>query len=165
MALALPVIIFLVVAVADLGRAFFYAEAVNNAARQAVRVAVQKTQQSTGDTVCNGAGATASSVTTLPPASGATLFTIGNSAALESTWAGTPASTAISGATLTVIWHCAVNKALTNSAGTSYDPANTGSAAIEVKLTYKMTILTPFLATFLNSPVSIAADLTGRAQY
>jgi Flp pilus assembly protein TadG len=165
LALALPIIMFLTVGVADLGRAFFYAEAVNNAARQALRVAVHKAQQSTGDTVCNGVSGSASSTTTLPPASGATLFTIGNQAAMESTFSGSPASTAISGATLAVTWHCAANKAITNGAATTTDPTDTGSAAIEVQLTYRMTILTPFLATFLNSPVSISTDIVGRAQY
>jgi Flp pilus assembly protein TadG len=166
LALALPVIILLAVGVADLGRAFFYAEAVNNGARQALRVAVHKSQQATGDTVCNGVSGNVSSTTTLPPASGATLFTIGNQAALESTSDGSPATTTISGATLMVTWHCASNVAISNGvAGATTDPANPGSASIEVQLTYKMTILTPFLATLLNSPVSIKTDIVGRAQY
>jgi Flp pilus assembly protein TadG len=166
LALALPLIILVAVGVADLGRAFFYAEAVNNGARQALRAAVHKSQQATGDTVCNGAGASASSSTTLPPAGGVPLFTIGTQAALESTFDGTPGTTAISGATLVVTWHCASNVAITNGvAGATTDPANTGSASIEVTLTYRMAILTPFLATMLNSPIPIKTDIVGRAQY
>lgn len=165
LALALPAILFLTVGVADLGRAFFYAEAVNNAARQALRTASQPAQQSTGDTVCNGAAGSASSTTMLPPTSGTTLFTIGNQAAEESTYSGAPASTAISSATLTVTWHCSANRAITNGTATSTDPMNLGSAAVEVQLTYRMAILTPFLGSFLNSPVPISTDIVGRAQY
>jgi hypothetical protein len=130
-----------------------------------LRLAVHKSQQATGDTVCNGVSGSAASTTPIPPAGGATLFTIGNQAALESTFDGSPATSALSGATLTVTWHCASNVAITNGAASSTDPTNLGAAAIEVQLTYKMTILTPFLATLLNSPVPIKTDILGRAQY
>lgn len=165
-ALSAPVIFLLALGIADLGRAFFYQEAVANAARQALRIAVLDVQEATGDSACNASGtSTATSTTTLPPP-GATLATIGNEASLESTSNGTPSGTTISGATLSVTWHCdALKKAITNATATSTDPANTGSAAIEVKITYSMTLITPFLGTFISSPVSIVTDDFGRAQY
>jgi Flp pilus assembly protein TadG len=163
-ALVLPFVVVLSVGVADLGRAFYYSEAVNNAARQALRTAISQPQQSTGDAVCSGGGASASNTATIPPASG-NLVTIGNEAALESTSNGTPASSALNGASMTVTWHCASNKALTGATASSTDPLNTGSAAIEVQLSYSMTILTPFLSAYLHSPVVIKTDIVGRAQY
>jgi Flp pilus assembly protein TadG len=165
LAMALPVVLILGLGVADIGRAFYFREAVGNAARQALRVAVLQPQQAAGDTACAGGGSTASLSTTLPPASGNTLSTIGNQAALESTYTGTPAASAINGATLTVTWNCAANKAITNATATSTDPLSTGSAAIRVQLTYSMTLLTPFLGNFVASPLPIKADESGRAQY
>src|ERR1700732_4842017 len=140
LALALPVVIILGLGVSDIGRAYFYREAVVNAARQALRVAVLQPQQAAGDTACAGGGSTASLSTTLPPPGGNTLSTIGNQAALESTYTGTPAASAINGATITVTWNCAANKAITNATATSTDPLSTGSAAIRVQITYSMTL-------------------------
>lgn len=157
-------ILILGVGVADIGRAFFYREAVANAARQALRIAVLQPQQAAGNTACAGGGSSASLSTTLPPASG-TLATIGNEASLESTFTGSPASTTISGATMTVTWHCAANLALTNATATATDPANTGSAAIEVVIVYPMSLITPFLGNFVASPLNIKADLQARAEY
>ena len=165
LALALPVVIILGLGVSDIGRAYFYREAVVNAARQALRNAVLQPQQAAGDTACSGGGSSASLSTALPPASGNTLETIGNEASMESTFSGTPASSTISGATMTVSWHCASNKALTNTTATSTDPTNTGSASIEVVITYPMTLITPFLGNFVHSPLNIQADVLGRAQY
>lgn len=165
-ALCAPVILLLALGVADLGRAFYYQEAVSNAARQALRIAVLDVQQSTGNSACAASGvSTATTTITLPP-SGATLATIGNEASLESTATGTPSGTAISGASLSVTWHCDASKnAITNATATSTDPASTGSAAIEVKITYPMALITPFLGTFISSPVNIVTDDFARAQY
>lgn len=165
-ALAAPVILLLALGVADLGRAFYYQEAVSNAARQALRIAVLDLEQATGNSACTASGAsTATQTITLPP-SGPTLARIGNEASLESTSTGTPAGTAISGATLQVTWHCdGSHNAITTATATSTDPSNTGSAAIEVKITYPMTLITPFVGSFISSPVNIATDDFGRAQY
>jgi Flp pilus assembly protein TadG len=77
-ALALPLFITLTLGVADGGRAFYYREAVTNAARQALRVAVSQSQQSTGDTACNGKGTSPASVTaTLPAPANSAIITIG----------------------------------------------------------------------------------------
>ena len=155
--------------IADLGRAFYYKEAVSNAARQALRTAVLSNEHATGDTVCTPGGASAKSAsasTTLPPASGNTLETIGNQASLESTSSGAPGGTAISGATLTVTWHCLSKLALTSTTATATDPSDVGSAAVEVQITYPMSLITPLLGKFVGgNPVTIAADLQARAQY
>jgi Flp pilus assembly protein TadG len=165
LALALPVVLILGLGVADIGRGFYYREAVGNAARQALRIAVLQPQQTTGDTACAGGGASASLSTTLPPASGNTLATIGNEASLESTSNGLPAGTAISGATMTVTWHCAANKAITNTTASATDPSNTSSAAVDGQISYPMSLITPFLGNFVGSPVKIKADIQARAQY
>jgi Flp pilus assembly protein TadG len=165
LALALPVVLLLGLAVADVGRAFFYHEAVSNAARQALRIAVLDIQQAAGNTACAGGGSSASLSTTIPPASGNTLSTIGNEVALESTATGFPAASSIAGATLTVTWHCAANVAVTNASATSTDPSNTGSDAIEVQITYPMPLITPFLANFVASPIQVTTDVQGRSQY
>lgn len=161
----MPLILILGLGVADIGRAFYYREAVANAARQALRIAVLQPQQATGNTACTGGGSSASLSTTLPPASGNTLATIGNEASLESTFSGLPAGTSIYGATITVTWHCASNLAITNATATATDPANTGSAAIEVVIVYPMSLITPFLGNFVGSPLNIKADLQARAEY
>lgn len=165
LALALPIVLILGLGVADVGRAFFYREAIGNAARQAIRTAVLQPQQATGNTACAGGGSSASLSTTLPPASGNTLATIGNEASLESTSNGQPSGTTISGATMTVTWHCANNLAVTNATATSTDPSDTGSAGIDVQIVYSMTLITPFLGNFVGSPLNIKADIQARAQY
>jgi Flp pilus assembly protein TadG len=165
LALALPVILLLGLGVADIGRAYYYREAVANAARQALRVAVLQPQQATGNTACAGGGTSASLSTILPPASGNTLATIGNEASLESTSNGQPSGTGISGATMTVTWHCASNLAVTNTTATSTDPQDTGSAAVQVQVVYPMSLITPFLSSVIASPVNIRADIQARAQY
>jgi Flp pilus assembly protein TadG len=165
LALALPVILILGLGIADIGRAYYYREAVANAARQGLRIAVLQPQQATGNTACAGGGSTASLSSTLPPASANTLATIGNEASLESTSNGQPSGTAISGATMTVTWHCASNVALTSATATTTDPATTGAASVEVQIVYPMSLITPFLSNFVPSPLSIKADIQARSQY
>ena len=55
-AITLPVVLLLGLGVTDIGRAFYYREAVTNATRQALRLAVSPTQQATANTVCASAG-------------------------------------------------------------------------------------------------------------
>src|SRR5467141_2425746 len=62
-AITLPVVLLLALGVTDIGRAFYYREAVTNSTRQALRVAVSPSQQATADAICAGtviAGATLS---------------------------------------------------------------------------------------------------------
>jgi hypothetical protein len=55
-AITLPVIVLLALGVTDIGRAFYYREAVTNSVRQALRLAVSQYQQSTANSVCSGTG-------------------------------------------------------------------------------------------------------------
>src|ERR1700681_3811108 len=85
-AITLPVVLLLGLGVTDIGRAFYYREAVTNATRQALRLAVSPTQQAPANPFCASAGPGPVAVTvntTLPP--GATSITsIANLASLES---------------------------------------------------------------------------------
>ena len=170
----LPLFLTLMLGTADGGRAFYYREAVTNAARQALRVSVSASQQATADTACTGkaAGATASVSTTLPAANTSGILTIANAAALESSSSGLPAGTAISGATVTVTWHCAGgNKAITNATATTTDPASPPSPtlipdSVEVTVSYPFTLITPLVSRLMNSgSPTIGADVIGRVEY
>jgi len=168
-ALVLPLFVTLTLGTADGGRAFYYRESVSNAARQALRVAASSSQQSTGDSACTGRalGTTASVSTTLPAAGTSSILTIANAAALESSSTGLPAGTAISGATLTVTWHCAGgNKAMSNAAATTNDPADVKSDSVEVTVTYPFGLITPFVGRLMNNGnPTIGADVVGRVEY
>ena len=164
-ALALPVVLLLGLGVADIGRGYFYREAVNNAARQALRIAVLQPQQATGDTACHGGGHTGILTTTLPPATGNPLQKIGNDVSMESTYNGAPTGTAIAGATLTVTWHCNANIALSQATATATDPSDVNSDAIDVQVSYSMSLITPFLGNFVGNPVVISTEVQGRMEY
>jgi Flp pilus assembly protein TadG len=166
-ALVLPLFVTLTLGTADGGRAFYYREAVSNAARQALRVAVSSSQQATGNTACSGkASGTASVSSTLPASSASAIVTIANAAALESSSTGLPAGTAISGATLTVTWNCLSSKAAANATATSTDPASTASDSIDVKVSYPFTLITPMISKLMNNGnPTIGADVIGRAEY
>ena len=163
LAISLPFLCLLIFGVADIGRAFYYREAVANAGRQALRVAVSQSQQATGNTVCAGSSGKASSA--VPAASGP-ITTIVNDAAIESSSTGAASGSVIAGATVAVTWHCGGNLAVTNSTnGGVTDPAQAQSDAIEVKVTYSMNLITPLLQPLLGGAVPIQVDLFGRAQY
>jgi Flp pilus assembly protein TadG len=166
----LPLFVTLTLGTADGGRAFYYREAVSNAARQALRVAVSSSQQSTGNTACTGRGTqTASVSTTLPALGTSSILTIANAAALESSSTGLAAGTAISGATLTVTWHCSASLAATNATATAagtFDPASTSSDSVEVSITYPFSLITPFVSNLMGGGhPTIGADVIGRAEY
>jgi Flp pilus assembly protein TadG len=163
LAISLPFLCLLVFGVADIGRGYYYREAVANAGRQALRVAVSQSQQATGNTVCASSSGKASSAI---PASSGPITTIVNDAAIESSSTGAAAGSAIAGATVTLTWHCSGNVAVTNSTnGGVTDPAQAKSDAIEVKVVYSMTLITPTLQQVLGGAVPIRVDLFGRAQY
>ncbi len=166
MALALPLFVTLTLGVADGGRAFYYREAVTNAARQALRVAVSQSQQSTGDTACSGKGTSPASVSAaLPPPANSAILTIANAAALESSKTGAAAGSVISGGTITVTWHCSANKAITNGLATSTNPAVADSDAVEVQVTYPFSLLTPLVSNLFGGTPTIGSDVMGRAEY
>src|SRR2546429_7475813 len=80
LAISLPFLCLLIFGVADIGRAYYYREAVANAGRQALRVAMAQSQHATGDTVCTSfSGTTSSSL----PASSGPITTIVNNPAIE----------------------------------------------------------------------------------
>lgn len=166
-ALVIPLFVTLTLGTADGGRAFYYREAVTNAARQALRVAVTASQESTGDTACSGQGTQPVTVTTtLPAPSTSSILTIANAAALESSNNGTAAGSALSGATLSVTWHCLANKAITNLTATTTNPAQTASDAVEVKIAYPFTLITPLVSRLMNNGnPTIGSDVIGRAEY
>ncbi len=116
-AITLPVILLLALGVTDIGRAFYYREAVGNSVRQALRVAVSPDQHATADSICAGTSSGPLAVTVsspIPPAGGA-ITTIANEAALESSNNGTPAGSVIAGSTLSVTFHCLNGSAITTS--------------------------------------------------
>jgi Flp pilus assembly protein TadG len=161
LAISLPFLCLLIFGVADIGRAYYYREAVANAGRQALRVAAS--QQATGNTVC---AASSGKATSALPASSGPITTIVNDAAVESSSSGLAAGSAIAGATITVTWHCNGNLAVTNSTNTGVtDPAQAQSDAIEVQVSYPMTLITPILQQVVGGTVPIRVDLFGRAQY
>ena len=142
LAISLPFLCLLIFGAADIGRVFYYCEVVVNVSREALRVAMAQPQQATGNTVCSGSGGTASSAL---PASGGSIATIVNDAAVESSSNGAASGSAISGATVTVVWHCASGSAVTNStSGGVTDSVLAQFDAIEVKVLYSMTFVMPF---------------------
>ncbi len=162
LALAMPILCLVVLGTADVGRAYYYREAVANSARQALRVAVSSSQQTTGNTVCTSSGGVATS--TLPAPSGSAIATIVNEAAVESSPAGAAAASSIAGATVVVTWHCLAGLAVTNVTNLGVtDPANSQSDAVEVKITYSMALLLPLLQP--SGSITMPVDLVGRAQY
>jgi Flp pilus assembly protein TadG len=163
LAISLPFLCLLILGVADIGRAFYYREAVANAGRQALRVAMSQSQQTTGNTVCAGSAGKASSSV---PASGGAIAIIVNDAAVESSSNGTPSGSVIAGATVRVTWHCSGGTAVANSTnGGVTDPALAQSDAIEVTVSYPMTVITPFAQQVVGGTVPVKVDVFGRAQY
>jgi Flp pilus assembly protein TadG len=164
--LAMPLLLGLTLGVADGGRAFAYREAVTNAARQALRVAVS--DSSDGNLACAGTGAVTRTAH-VPWVTGdpTYLVAIATAAALESSTNGAAAGSRIAGATITVTWHCKTALAVTNATnGGITDPSDTTSDAIDVSVSYGLTLLTPMAGRLFGSgtPV-IAAQVIGRAEY
>jgi TadE-like protein len=130
--LTLPVVLLPALGVTDLGRAFYYREAVTNSVRQSLRIAVSQYQQSTANSICAGTGSGPLAVTVsspIPPAGGA-IATIANQAALESSKDGTPAGSVIAGATLTMTFHCLNGASVTNATGNGLGPTDPGSDSV-----------------------------------
>src|SRR5258708_25775638 len=91
-AITLPVILLLALGVTDIGRAFYYREAVGNSVRQALRVAVSPDHHATADSVCAGTSSGPLAVTVsspIPPARGP-ISTTANQAAPSSSHTRTP---------------------------------------------------------------------------
>jgi Flp pilus assembly protein TadG len=169
-ALVAPVLIFLTLLVADVGRGFYYREAATNAARQAMRVAVNSAQQGTGNNYCAGDHST----TQIPDSASDNLKAIATAAALESTSDGTTGGSRLNNSTnptiLTVTWNCQPNPnqklAMTNATAANTDPNSASTASVKVKVDYTFSFITPLAANIIGSPnIHIIATEYARAEY
>jgi Flp pilus assembly protein TadG len=166
-AITLPVLLLLALGVTDIGRAFYYREAVGNSARQALRSAVSSYQQSTANSICSGTGGgpIAVTVTSSIPPSGGPIVTIANQAALESSSNGTPAGSVLAGATLSVTFHCLSGAAITNATSNGLGPTNAGSDTITATITQRMNVITPLLWPVTGSSYPISVTSFQRTEY
>jgi hypothetical protein len=166
-AVTLPFVLLLALGVTDIGRAFYYREAVTNATRQALRAAVSPTQQATANTACaaSGAGPVAVTVTDTLPPGGASITTIANLASLESSTTGTPAGSVIHGATINVTFHCLAGVGVTNATANGNGPSDPGSDAVSVSITYTFSVITPLLWPVVGASFPITVSSTQRTEY
>src|SRR5438309_1246806 len=166
-AITLPIVLLLALGVTDLGRSFYYREAVTNSARQALRIAVSSYQQSTANNVCasTSGGPVAVTVTSAIPPSGGSIVTIANQAALERSKDGTPAGSGIAGATLSVTFHCLNGAAVTNAPTTGNGPADPGSDSITATITQSMSVITPLLWPITGGSFPIQVTSSQRSEY
>ena len=167
MAITLPLILLIGLGVTDIGRAFYYREGVSNSAREALRVAVSASQQSTANTVCGSTsgGPLAVTVTSPVPPSGGSIATIATAAALENSSTGAPAGSSISGATLSVTFHCLNGLAVTNSTTNGNGPTDPGSDAVTVRASYRLNVITPFLWPVVGPSFPIVTSSSQRSEY
>lgn len=165
-AITLPIVLLLALGVTDLGRSFYYREAVTNSVRQALRMAVSPYQHGTADSVCAGTsgGPVAVAVSTTLPGGGA-IATIASQAALESSRDGTASGSAIAGATLTVVFHCFNGAAITNATGDGGPPSDPGADSVTVTITKPMSVITPVLWPMFSSGFPIAVTSSERVEY
>jgi Flp pilus assembly protein TadG len=166
-AVTLPLVLLLAHGVIDIGRAFFYREAVTNATRQALRVAVSPSQQATADSLCasTGSGPVATTVTTPVTPGAASVLTIANLAALESSTNGTPAGSVISGATMNITFHCLAGAGVTNATANGNGPSDPGSDSITVTITYSFPVITPLLWPIIGTTFPITVTNSQRTEY
>ena len=166
-AIALPVLLLLILGITDLGRAFYYREAVANSARQALRVAVSADQHSNADAICAGTGGgpiAISNTTTIGSASGP-LTTIANEAGLESSSNGTPSGSAIAGARITVTFHCLNGAAITNATADGSGPTSVGSDSVKVTIVDTFSVITPFISNVVGPTFPISVSAFERSEY
>lgn len=166
-AITLPVVLLLALGVTDIGRAFYYREAVTNSARQALRMAVSTYQQGTANSICSGTGSGPVAVTVVSaiPPSGGAINTIANQAALESSSNGTPAGSVLAGATLSVTFHCLNGAAVTNATSNGSGPSNPGSDSITASITQHMSVITPLLWPITGTSYPITVTSFQRTEY
>ena len=166
-AITLPVVLLLALGVTDIGRAFSYRESVTNSVRQALRMAVSSYQQSTANNVCagTGSGPVAVTVTSPLPPSGGSITTIANQAALESSSNGTPAGSVLSGATLSVTFHCLNGAGVTNATTSGSGPTDPGSDSITATITDRVTVVTPLLWPLIGASFPVTVTSAQRTEY
>jgi hypothetical protein len=166
-AITLPIVLLLGLGVTDIGRAFSYRESVTNSTRQALRMAVSSYQQSTANNVCagTGSGPVAVTVTSPLPPSGGSIATIANQAALESSSNGTPAGSVISGATLSVTFHCLNGAGITNATSNGGGPSNPGSDSITARISDPVSVITPLLWPVIGTSFPVVVTSSQRTEY
>jgi len=166
-AITLPIVLLLALGVTDLGRSFYYREAVTNSVRQALRIAVSSYQHGTADSVCAGTsgGPVAVTLTSPLPPSGGAIGTIANQAALESSKDGTASGSVLAGATLTLTFHCLNGAAVTNATGNGSAPAGAGSDAITASISKPMSVITPVLWPMFGTSFPIKVTSSQRVEY
>ena len=166
-AITLPVVLLLALGVTDIGRGFYYREAVTNSVRQALRMAVSSYQQSTANNICSGTGSGPLAVTVVSaiPPSGGAIVTIANQAALESSSNGTPAGSVLAGATLSVTFHCLNGAAVTNATSNGSGPSNPGSDSVTASITNRMSVITPLLWPVTGTAYPITVTSFQRSEY
>lgn len=166
-AITLPVVLLLALGVTDIGRSFYYREAVTNSVRQALRMAVSSYQHSAADNACASttSGPVAVTLTSnVTPATGI-IATIANQAALESSKDGTPNGSAIAGAVISVTFHCLNGAAITNATGNAGRPTDPGSDSISVTITKQMSVVTPLLWPITGASFPIQITSSQRVEY
>jgi Flp pilus assembly protein TadG len=165
-----PVLIFLTLGVADMGRAFYYKEAVTNTTRQVIRLAVLSQNESVGDFAC---ATYAGNVPkrSMPDGTGDVIATLINQAANESS-DGTKSvlknttGNAVLDTTIKLDWHCSGNVALTNATASSQDPTNPHSDSIRAQIDYSFQLITPLIGGLVGGQtVHIRSDVRGRSEY
>ena len=166
-AITLPIVLLLALGVTDLGRAFYYREAVTNSVRQSLRMAVSSYQQGTANSVCasTSGGPVAVTVTSAVPPSGGQIVSIANQAALESSKDGTPAGSVIAGATISVTFHCLNGAAMTNATGNGNGPSDPGSDSITATITKQMSVITPVLWPLTGGSYPLRVTSSQRVEY
>ena len=166
-AITLPIVLLLALGVTDLGRSFYYREAVTNSVRQALRIAVSSYQHATADSVCasTSGGPTAVSVSSPLPPSGGSIGTIANQAALESSKDGTAAGSVLAGGTLTVTFHCLNGAAITNASGNGGPPTSPGSDSITASIARPMPVITPVLWLLFGTSFPMQVTSSQRVEY
>jgi hypothetical protein len=160
-------VLLLALGVTDLGRAFYYREAVTNSVRQALRMAVSSYQHSTADGICSGTsgGPVSVTVTDTVPSAGGGIATIANQAALESSRDGTPGGSVIAGSTIAVTFHSLNGQGITNATGNNGGPLDPGSDSITATISKQMNVITPLMWPLTGASYPIRVTSSQRVEY
>ncbi len=173
-ALLAPVLVVLTLGVADMGRAFYYKEAVTNTARQFIRLAVLSQNHVTvGDFACTKYGGDVPK-RSMPDGTGGAIAALINTAATETSSDGTTNTSILKNTTGNVLldttikldWNCNGNVALTNSTAGSQDPTASNSDSIRAQIDYSFHLFTPLIGDLVGGQtVHITSDVRGRSEY
>jgi Tfp pilus assembly protein PilV len=172
LALVAPVLFLMAIGVADVGRAFYYREAVANANRQAARLMAQ--DQEAQNAACAGSSATPTVTRSFPDfglEDGVTKVI--NAAALEASSDGTRGGSVLNqpsaATTIKFTFHCKLTPpvgAYTNQRALSLEPEKPDSDAVLVELDYTFKVMTPLVGNlFSNQVIHIQAKNYQRNEF